>query len=355
MQGRSHFNLNYFIPLAKAMSTRSKDLIILADASPNLVIEKAAKMGFKILTLSQKTREDLEGLVDTSSIVKVEEWPSKGDLTLVRIKGPDDLSIVEEVATSGNVLIDSEGWKIIPLENLIASLGSGDRIYAIATTLDEARSLLGVLERGIRGVVVPIHDLNELSEAKRILEEATPLRLVTAEVTEVREIGMGDRVCVDTASILSKGEGMLIGGSASLFLLVHSENLESPFTSPREFRVNAGAISNYILVPNERTKYLSEIKSGAEVLAVNKDGKKRIVSVGRAKVERRPLVLIRVKANGSEGWAILQLAETVPLVRPDGSPLPVTEAKIGDKVLVYVEDRVARHFGMAVEEFIEER
>ncbi len=337
------------------MSTESKELIILADNSPDLIIEKAAKMGFKILALSQEARESLEGSVNASSLVKVEEWPSKGDLTLVRIKSPDDLSIVEEAATSENVLIDSKGWKIIPLENLIASLGSGDRIYAIATTLEEARSLLGVLERGIKGVVVSIHDLSELSEAKRILEEATPLHLVTAEVTEVREVGMGDRVCVDTASILSKGEGMLVGGSASFFLLVHSENLESPFTSPREFRVNAGAVSNYILMPNEKTKYLSEIRSGVEVLAVSKDGRKRVMSTGRAKMERRPLVLIRAKTNGKEGWAILQLAETVPLMRPDGTPLSVTEAKIGDKILAYVEGRMARHFGMAVDEFIEER
>ncbi len=337
------------------MSTESKELIILADSSPDLVIEKAIKMGFKVLALSQEARENLGNFVDTSSIIKVEEWPSKGDLTLVRVKGPSDLSIVEEAASLGNVLIDSEGWKIIPLENLIASLGGGDRIYAIANTLEEARSLLGVLERGIKGVVVPLHDLNELSGANRLLEEVTPLQLVAAEVTEIKEIGMGDRVCVDTASILSKGEGMLVGGSASFFLLVHSENLESPFTSPREFRVNAGAVSNYILVPDGKTKYLSEIRSGVEVLAVNKDGRKRIVSTGRAKVERRPLILIRAKAGEEEGWVILQLAETVPLMRPDGTPLPVTEVKAGDKVLAYVEGKMARHFGMAVDEFIEER
>ncbi len=337
------------------MSTSSKELIVLADSSPDHVMEKAVKMGFRVLALSQEVRENVMKVSDPSHLVRVGEWPSKGELTLVKIKGPEDIPIIEEVASSGNVLIDSEGWKIIPLENLIATLGSGDRIYAIADNIKEARSLLGVLERGIRGVVVPLHDLNELNEAKRLIEEATPLHLVTAEVTEVREVGMGDRVCVDTASILSKGEGMLVGGSASFFFLVHSENLESPFTSPREFRVNAGAVSNYILVPDGKTKYLSEIKSGVEVLAVNKNGKKRVVSTGRAKVERRPLILIRAKSKENEGWVILQLAETVPLMKSDGTPLPVTEAKIGDEVLAYIEDSRARHFGISVDEFVDER
>ncbi len=337
------------------MPASSKEFFLLADDSPDNVIRKASEMGFKIVALSSEAKERVKNLVDPAHIVRVEEWPSKGEITLVRIKGPEDMSVVEETASTGKVLIDSEGWKIIPLENLIASLGGGDRIYAIAETLDEARSLLGVLEVGIKGVVMPLKDPSKLADVRRMLEEASPLQLVVAEVTEVREVGMGDRVCVDTTSILSKGEGMLVGGSASFFLLVHSENIESPFTSPREFRVNAGAVSNYILVPGGKTKYLSEVKSGTEVLAVTKDGKRRAVSVGRAKVERRPLVLVRAKSQDAEGWAVLQLAETVPLMKPDGTPIPVSEVKPGDQVLAYVEEKKARHFGMAVDEFIEER
>ncbi len=337
------------------MPIEGKEFILLTEGSPDSVIEKATKMGFKVLALTEEGQERLKRLVDPSFIVRVEEWPSRGELTLVRIKGPEDMTVVEETASTGKVLIGSEGWKIIPLENLIASLGGGQKIYAVAKNLDEAKSLLGVLEVGVRGVVMPLSDPQQLDEVKRILEEVTPIELTVAEVTEVREVGMGDRVCVDTTSILSKGEGMLIGGSASFFLLIHSENIESPFTSPREFRVNAGAVSNYVLVPSGKTKYLSEVKSGVEVLAVNKDGRRRVVSVGRAKVERRPLVLVRVRAEKGEGWAILQLAETVPLMRPDGTPLPVSEVKPSDQVLAYVEEKKARHFGMAVDEFIEER
>ncbi len=132
---------------------------------------------------------------------------------------------------------------------------------------------------------------------------------------------------------------MLVGGSASFLFLIHSENLESPFTSPREFRVNAGSVSNYVLAPEGKTLYLSEVRSGVKLLAVRFDGKKRIVAVGRAKVERRPMVLVRAKRNGAEGWVVLQLAETVSLVGSDGKPVPVTSLKPGDKVLVHLPAR----------------
>src|SRR5690606_41389355 len=56
------------------------------------------------------------------------------------------------------------------------------------------------------------------------------------------DLGMGDRVCVDTCSLLADGEGMLVGNTSSAFLLVHPETLENPYVAPRPFRVNAGAV-----------------------------------------------------------------------------------------------------------------
>jgi len=333
---------------------RSKELIILADSSPDSVVEKAIKMGLKVAAVDQSVKERLKGYLDPSLIVEVSEWPSEGELTLFKIRGPEDVEILRREANERKFLIESESWKIIPLENIIAEVG-GERIYAIADDLEEARSLLGVLEIGVKGVVIPIKDSAQLERALRLSEEVNPLNLREARVTEVKQVGMGDRVCVDTTSILSKGEGMLVGGSASFLFLVHSENIESPFTSPREFRVNAGAVSNYLLAPGGKTLYLSEVKAGSEVLAVSVDGRRRAVSVGRAKVERRPMVLVRASSDGEEGWTVLQLAETIPLVKPDGSTVAVTDLKPGDRVLVYVSERKARHFGTAVDEFIEER
>ena len=46
----------------------------------------------------------------------------------------------------------------------------------------------------------------------------------------------------------------------------------------------------YLAVPGGRTAYLSELKSGSEVLVVDPQGCQRAAVVGRIKVEQRPLV-----------------------------------------------------------------
>ena len=46
----------------------------------------------------------------------------------------------------------------------------------------------------------------------------------------------------------------------------------------------------YLAAPSGKTAYLSELKSGAEVLVVDPQGRQRTAVVGRIKVEQRPLV-----------------------------------------------------------------
>ena len=50
------------------------------------------------------------------------------------------------------------------------------------------------------------------------------------------------RVCVDTASLLAPGEGLLVGSFARALFLVHSECAQSAYISSRPFRVNAGPV-----------------------------------------------------------------------------------------------------------------
>ena len=73
---------------------------------------------------------------------------------------------------------------------------------------------------------------------------------------------MGDRVCVDTCSMLADGDGMLMGNTSSAMLLVHAETLENPYVAPRPFRGNAGAAHGYILLPDGKTVYLSDLVIG---------------------------------------------------------------------------------------------
>lgn len=51
----------------------------------------------------------------------------------------------------------------------------------------------------------------------------------------------------------------------------------------------------YVAVPGGRTCYLSELKSGKEVIIVDHQGRQRIAIVGRVKIESRPLILVEAK------------------------------------------------------------
>lgn len=57
----------------------------------------------------------------------------------------------------------------------------------------------------------------------------------------------------------------------------------------------------YVLMPEGKTAYLSELRSGQEVLIVAEDGKQRTAMIGRTKVERRPLVSSNFFTLGSLG------------------------------------------------------
>ena len=148
---------------------------------------------------------------------------------------------------------------------------------------------------------------------------------------------------------------MLVGTRSNFMFLVHNESFGSSFTSPRPFRVNAGAVYCYTIMPDGNTMYLSEIESGTEVLIVNKDGTSRRVTVGRSKIETRPLRLIRAQVENETGTAILQNAETIRFITMNGKLMPITEAKVGDEILAYVRSPSGRHFGLEVNEFIVEK
>ena len=164
---------------------------------------------------------------------------------------------------------------------------------------------------------------------------------------------MGDRVCVDTATLMESGEGMLVGSMSNGLFLVHAEVAESPYVASRPFRVNAGAVHAYIRVPGGETKYLSELESGDSVLVVNEDGETREALVGRSKIEKRPMFLVEAEYDGERYRTLLQNAETIRLVTPEGA-VSVTELEEGEEVRLYVEEG-GRHFGTKVEESVVEK
>lgn len=268
-----------------------------------------------------------------------------------------DVNEIERASETGAelVIVDAPDWKIIPLENIIAKLHkSKTKVFATAKSSQEVATLFAILELGVDGVILSTDSEEEVERARQELTTARFL-ITRARITEVKDVGTGERVCVDTASMMRMGEGMLVGSRSNFMLLVHNESVGSSFTSPRPFRVNAGAVYCYTIVPGGGTRYLSEIESGSEVWIVNKEGIARSAVVGRSKIETRPLRLIRAEINGEKGTVILQNAETIRLITKDGKPLSVTEVKVGDEVLGYAKQAGGRHFGMEVDEFIVEK
>ncbi|MDI9616631.1 MAG: 3-dehydroquinate synthase II [Methanothrix sp.] len=275
----------------------------------------------------------------------------------VEIRSKDDEIFATELGKHvDHLLIVGTDWKVIPLENMIAALqGYECRIISCVRSSEEAEVALSTLEHGADGVLLDTRDPSEIKRVQAAAERLGMSRidLKAATVVAVKPVGMGDRVCVDTCSLMRRGEGMLVGSQSRAFFLVQSEAEESPYVAARPFRVNAGAVHAYIRV-GEKTRYLSELKSGDEVTIVDKDGMTRSAVVGRVKIERRPMILVEAEVDGDRVSTLLQNAETIKLVSHDGTPISVAELKPGDKVLVHMESS-ARHFGMSIEETIIER
>ncbi|MCS7196317.1 MAG: 3-dehydroquinate synthase II, partial [Aquificaceae bacterium] len=274
------------------------------------------------------------------------------DFVYVLIKGKEDEERAGRYPAHVKVVVETTDWTVIPLENLIAQR---EELYAVVKNEEEARLALRVLEKGVKGVVLKTKDMNTIKKVGKVLEEEEErLPLVVVKITRILPLGLGDRVCVDTTSMLKRGEGMLVGNSSGGMFLVHAETEENPYVASRPFRVNAGAVHMYIRVPGNKTKYLCELSAGEPVMVYDHQGRGRLVDVGRSKVERRPMLLVEGKHENKKVSAILQNAETIRLTKPEGTPVSVVELKEGDEVLGYVEE-AGRHFGMKVEETITEK
>ncbi|XP_078441273.1 3-dehydroquinate synthase [Wolffia australiana] len=285
------------------------------------------------------------------------------------ISSPQQLEKLQpDVGGDAHVVINlQEGWQVIPAENIVAAFqGSSKAVLAIASSSNEAQVFLEALEQGLGGVVLKVEEVHQILKLKeyfdRALEVKNALRLSKATVTEIRAVGMGDRVCVDLCSIMLPGEGLLVGSFARGLFLVHSECLESNYIASRPFRVNAGPVHAYVAVPGGKTCYLSELHAGMEVIVVDQRGSQRVAIVGRVKVESRPLILVQAKEDPDDGHSygiFLQNAETVGLVPPHedehcGTAIPVTSLKVGDSVLLRMQGG-ARHTGIEIQEFILEK
>jgi len=250
------------------------------------------------------------------------------------------------------VIVATSDWTVIPLENLVAQ---SDNIIALVKDEKDAQMALHVLEKGTLGILLKTDSPAIVKSVAALLKSpAGKVDLVPFTVTKIHPVGMGDRVCVDTCSLLSDGEGMLMGNTSSAMLLVHAETLENPYVAPRPFRVNAGAVHAYILLPDGKTAYLSDLAIGGQVLVTDGKGTAHTAIIGRTKIERRPLLLVEAEAGKAKVSLILQNAETIRLVGEDGKAISVVNLQKGDTIMGCTLES-GRHFGMAVKETIREK
>ncbi|XP_021983339.1 3-dehydroquinate synthase homolog isoform X3 [Helianthus annuus] len=287
--------------------------------------------------------------------------------TFSEISSPQQLEQLQPVyERADNVIVDLLDWQVIPAENIVAAFhGHHKTVFAISKSLSEAQIFLEALEKGLGGVVLKTENVEDVLELKgyfdRRNQEGSQLELTKATITSVEMTGMGDRVCVDLCSLMKPGEGVLVGSFARGLFLVHSECLESNYIASRPFRVNAGPVHAYVAIPGGKTCYLSELKTGKEILVVDQNGIQRTAIVGRVKIETRPLVIVTAKVDSDEETCysiLLQNAETVGFVPPnkgnEATAIPVTSLKVGDQVLLKLQGG-ARHTGIEIQEFIIEK
>jgi len=247
----------------------------------------------------------------------------------------------------------------IPLEIVLAD-AQNTGCTAVMKVRDNAESkvVFGVLECGADGVIVGALDWNELYavhdvvHANRVRLEQ---RVETLAVVKTAHIGMGDRACIDLTTYLGLDEGILLGSFSNGGLLACSETHPLPYMPTRPFRVNAGSLHSYVLAPDNQTWYLSDLRAGMEILVVGTNGKARRASVGRVKIERRPLLYIEAEAaDGTRVNTIMQEDWHVRLFGADGKPRNITNLRPGDQVLGHTMAS-GRHVGVKVDEFILEQ
>ncbi|MFT3662309.1 MAG: 3-dehydroquinate synthase II family protein [Gordonia sp. (in: high G+C Gram-positive bacteria)] len=275
--------------------------------------------------------------------------------------------VVSDAATLQNAceLVRRVPWTLltftdptkIPLEIVIAAAeNSGGKTVTVVEDITDAEIVKLVLEHGSDGLLLAPRHADDVVALAATLEPSTEkMELSPLTITSVEHIGMGERACIDTCSLLDLDEGCLIGSFASGMFLSCSETHPLPYMPTRPFRWNAGAVHSYVLTPGNRTRYVSELRAGQPILAVRTDGSVREVRIGRVKIERRPL--ISITAESKDGKTVNVIAQDdwhVRLLGPGGSVNNVTELKPGDVLLGYVPTE-ARHVGLPITEFCDER
>src|SRR5918911_4505862 len=143
-------------------------------------------------------------IVICSSFDELKSFKSSGKSVgyFKKVTSNADVDEIERASATGAelVIVEAPNWKIIPLENIIAKLHkSKTRVFATAKSSREVATMFAVLELGVDGVILSTDSEDEVEKAREQLY-STKFPIKPAKILEVKDVGTGERVCVDTAS-----------------------------------------------------------------------------------------------------------------------------------------------------------
>lgn len=333
-------------PSSKGSKTMSLPIFLKAMPFDKTLVTLGLESGVDGILTDKDAASDVLALGRTTVV-------TENDWVIMDMSSRGRQEQAAQAMKSGRTVLLTSGWEIIPVENLLA-LNKG-RLGLEVLSREQAVLAAGILERGVDFLVVAPEGQSELKQIVQDVKMSQgSMKLEKATLTAIRPAGLGHRVCVDTCSMLKTGQGLLVGNSSSFTFLVHGETEANPYVAARPFRINAGAVHAYVVGPKDRTSYLEELRAGDPALTVHAGGQTELATVGRIKIEVRPLLLVSARVGQAHGQIFLQNAETIRLVRSDGTPASVVALKEGDQVLCRT-DQAGRHFGMRIAEQIEEK
>jgi len=138
---------------------------------------------------------DLSGSADLTTLRRT-DGPGGA---YVRILDSEYESFAEAAAeTADYTIVVGEDWQIIPLENLIARIGTETDLIAGVRTAEEAKTAFETLEIGADAVLLDTDDPDQIRATVEVRDESEreQLELKHATVTEIEETRLGrPRLC----------------------------------------------------------------------------------------------------------------------------------------------------------------
>ena len=139
-----------------------KEFILDARNVPKAVITTAIESGVDFILIKEEQANEIKKLGRVKFIIQDKEGNLSDDFVIVKIENKADEERAANLAKSGKkVIVETTDWTIIPLENLIAQ---SPNIYSIVKNSEEAKTSVGILEKGVKGVVLRTTDINEVKK-----------------------------------------------------------------------------------------------------------------------------------------------------------------------------------------------